>query len=722
MLRNNEIRKRLTTFITAFGNDYSMMKRILFTLTLVACSARLVAQDLPDYVPADGLIAWWPFTANSADDLSGNANHGQVNGNVLPVPDRFGNDSSAYSFPGALPSYINVDINESADTLVSGITLSAWYHTTTTSGDRRLIQIGNTDGGGRGLMVMLTGGFPWTTRVNSGFTATMAGRIGSWPTNVMSIKNEWTHLVFKADFTTGQWWLYHNGQLATSGQTPNPVGFDPLNLSDLDCNIGRKAPFGFFDTDAWSGLIDDMGLWKRPLTDCEILDLYAAQANSLNVAAGGSVAACPDEELILFAESNGNVFWENGALNGDTLLVQSADTLLATATIGGCSVSDTLFIELLQPSFATDSITACGQFTWIDGTTYTENTDSAVWVLQNALGCDSVVTLNLNVLQPATFTDAITACESFTWQDGITYTESVSGIELVFVAANGCDSIVTLDLVLDTLAILEQPADGTTTVTEDVTFTVAAGGSNPTFQWQSDLGNGFEDLLDGSDYSGATTETLSVLNTQFVQDGQPFRCVVNAGTCADTTDTAILLVCGSVTQQPVNQTVISSSSAVFTVASNDLTAGFQWQSNIGFGFQDLDNAGQYSGTNTPVLIVSNVNAGNNNQLFRCVITTGSCTVESDEALLTVNPNTSVSESTAKPFRTYPNPTHQAVTIETGAAHIGSPYTLFDLHGRALLTGLLSSERTVLDISAFASGVYFVTVETNTRHTLRVIKQ
>jgi hypothetical protein len=45
-----------------------------------------------------------------------------------------------------------------------------------------------------------------------------------------------------------------------------------------------------------------------------------------------------------------------------------------------------------------------------------------------------------------------------------------------------------------------------------------------------------------------------------------------------------------------------------------------------------------------------------------------------------------------------------------------------LHGRALLTGVLSSERTVLDLSAFASGVYFVTVETNTRHTLRVVKQ
>lgn len=699
------------------------MKQLLSATLFCAMAIFGVAQDLPDYVPADGLIAWWPFTANSADDLSGNDNHGTVMGNVLPVPDRFGVDSSAYSFPGTLSSYINVDLNETADTLLSGITLSAWYHTTTTTGDRRLVQIGNTDSGGRGLMIMLTGGFPWTTRVNSGFTATLAGRIGSWPTNVMSIKNEWTHLVFKADFATGEWWLYHNGLLATQGQTPNPIGFDPLNLSDLDCNIGRKAPFGFFDTDAWSGLVDDMGLWNRPLNDCEILDLYAAQASSLSVDAGGTLAICPDEEIILFAESNGSVVWDTGALNGDTLLVQMPDTLIATTSIGGCSVSDSLFIELLQPSFGTDSLSACSEFTWIDGVTYTESTDSATWVLQNALGCDSVVTLNLTVLQPVSFTDIVKVCDEYTWQDGVTYTESITGIELVFTAANGCDSIVTLDLEIDTLTLLQQPTDQTATVTAGAEFSVEVGAIEPEFQWQSDFGNGFEDLVEGANYTGVQTNLLSVINTQFSQDGQLFRCVVDAGTCSDTTEIATLLICGSVTQQPSNQSIIVGNSAIFTVASNDQTAGFQWQSDIGFGFQDLSDAGQFSGTNTPVLIVSNVTMANNNQLFRCVITTGSCEVVSNDVTLTVNSGTSVQENAESAlFRIYPNPTTQLLNIEAGPSSIGAVYTLFDLHGRALLTGILTAERTPLDLSAFALGVYFVTVETNTRHTLRVVKQ
>lgn len=48
---------------------------------------------------------------------------------------------------------------------------------------------------------------------------------------------------------------------------------------------------------------------------------------------------------------------------------------------------------------ATDSINACGPFTWIDGNTYTSSNTSATYLLNAAGidGCDSLVTLNLNI-------------------------------------------------------------------------------------------------------------------------------------------------------------------------------------------------------------------------------------------------------------------------------------------------------------------------------------
>ena len=45
----------------------------------------------------------------------------------------------------------------------------------------------------------------------------------------------------------------------------------------------------------------------------------------------------------------------------------------------------------------TDNQTACDSYTWIDGITYTSSNTAATHTLTNAAGCDSVVTLNLVV-------------------------------------------------------------------------------------------------------------------------------------------------------------------------------------------------------------------------------------------------------------------------------------------------------------------------------------
>lgn len=49
------------------------------------------------------------------------------------------------------------------------------------------------------------------------------------------------------------------------------------------------------------------------------------------------------------------------------------------------------------PTSSTDIQTACNQFTWIDGNTYTSNNNTASVLLTTAAGCDSTVTLNLTI-------------------------------------------------------------------------------------------------------------------------------------------------------------------------------------------------------------------------------------------------------------------------------------------------------------------------------------
>ena len=45
-----------------------------------------------------------------------------------------------------------------------------------------------------------------------------------------------------------------------------------------------------------------------------------------------------------------------------------------------------------------DVQTACDSYTWIDGNTYTVSNNSATWATTNAAGCDSIVTIDLTII------------------------------------------------------------------------------------------------------------------------------------------------------------------------------------------------------------------------------------------------------------------------------------------------------------------------------------
>ena len=93
--------------------------------------------------------------------------------------------------------------------------------------------------------------------------------------------------------------------------------------------------------------------------------------------------------------------------------------------------------------------TACDSYEWIDGITYTESTNEPTFTLTNANGCDSVVTLHLTINHSNTGVFEHTACDSYEWIDGITYTESTNEPTFTLTNANGCDSVVTLHLTIN---------------------------------------------------------------------------------------------------------------------------------------------------------------------------------------------------------------------------------------------------------------------------------
>lgn len=135
---------------------------------------------------------------------------------------------------------------------------------------------------------------------------------------------------------------------------------------------------------------------------------------------------------------------------------------------GGCiSVEQTATVTVNQPTTSTTAITACNSYAW-NGQNYTQS-GTYTYTTNNALGCDSVATLNLTINNSSTSSTSITACDSYAW-NGQTYTQSGS---YTFQTTNavGCDSTATLNLTIN----------NSTTSTSNVTACVSYSWNGQTY-------------------------------------------------------------------------------------------------------------------------------------------------------------------------------------------------------------------------------------------------
>ena len=179
----------------------------------------------------------------------------------------------------------------------------------------------------------------------------------------------------------------------------------------------------------------------------------------------------------------------------------------------------------------------------------------------------------------------------------------------------------------------------------------------------------------------------------------------------------------SVTTQPINQSVNISNNAQFTTVSSDPLSTYQWQTDLGVGFQNLNSVGQYSGTTNDTITIANTTLSNNNQPFRCIISSGSCTDTSNVAVLTVNNNVGINEFTQNNlFSVYPNPAKSQINVKADAKLLGSIYTVYDNSGKAVLSGKIIAENTVIELGNLSGGIYLFSVGENMKQTFKVIKE
>jgi len=209
-----------------------------------------------------GLVAWYPFDGN-ASDMSGNGNHGTVNGATLGT-DRQGVVGKAYSFDG-VDDWIEVPPSSQLS-IQENLSVSFWFELNSLS-DGNFLQKGNSNNGWEWELVYSG---------SLGPVSTIHQHDGSSPhTNVFSNKslslNRFSNLisVFSANNFLK---LYIDGRLVGSSSSFSASfggGNSPLYIGARKGWASHPDPFRPF-----KGSIDDIRIYNRALSAGEVQALY----------------------------------------------------------------------------------------------------------------------------------------------------------------------------------------------------------------------------------------------------------------------------------------------------------------------------------------------------------------------------------------------------------------------------------------------------------------
>ena len=262
------------------------MKKLLLLCSLILSITTF--SQIPSDVPANGLVGYWSFTGN-ANDISGNNITGTVNGATLTT-DRQSNSSSAYSFNG-INSWIDFGDNDLLNPHFSDMTVSAWIKTT--SSYSRIYAKGSHGGPQPGYTIMIYPGAGGRAALVFGAAGHEHIILSNLPVN----DNSW-HMVTGVIIRNGIIKLFIDGVQQT--QTANISDHSSVDIAANTYNAGVGASYSNYSnpgppTEFFSGTIDEVGVWNRALSDCEVLNLLhgSIPESTISVSACGTYTA-PD--------------------------------------------------------------------------------------------------------------------------------------------------------------------------------------------------------------------------------------------------------------------------------------------------------------------------------------------------------------------------------------------------------------------------------------------
>ncbi len=219
-----------------------------------------------------GLLGWWKFDQGQgsvAFDWSGHSNHGTLVGGPQWVA---GNINGALDFDGT-DDY--VDLNDPLGLqIVGNITIAAWIKSDDVGGERNIIAKGYVFDPHGEIRLQLNGNTYNFGSLDSGGQHEVSA--GGADTDA----GRWVHLA--GTYDGANWNLYKNGLLISSAE--DTVGAVPVAVG---WSIGSRG--GDMIDQLFDGLIDDVRIYNRALTQDEIAEIMVIPEASRSKPSNGAV-------------------------------------------------------------------------------------------------------------------------------------------------------------------------------------------------------------------------------------------------------------------------------------------------------------------------------------------------------------------------------------------------------------------------------------------------
>jgi hypothetical protein len=356
------------------------------------------------------------------------------------------------------------------------------------------------------------------------------------------------------------------------------------------------------------------------------------------------------------------------------------DTLQNAA---GCDSIITLNLTIKQATSNIQTVSACGSYLFNNQTITQSGTYKDT--LQNAAGCDSIITLNLTIKQATSNIQTVSACGSYLFNNQ-TITQSGTYKDTLQNAA-GCDSIVTLNLTIKKAT--------------SSTKTVSACGSY-LFNNQTITQSGtYKDTLpntagcDSIITLNLTIKTVAVSKQTVKACGSYVfnnQTLTQSGIYKDT----LLNAAGCDSIITLNLTISTNPSPIVTASGFNLTtqsfASYQWQLN---------------GNNIAGSSTQNYTATANGSYTVHVTDANGCTATSPAIQVT---GVGIRDIDDFLISIYPSPALNLITVEA-ESKIAS-ISIYDLTGKLVLKldDINAFEKKV-DIHSLSSATYHILVKT-----------